>query len=257
MGGWLVSGKTLFKGLRFFLDGMLVLVFLFIVGNLFNRWLFYKEENLAEYVFEVVFYLVLLRAALSVPWKSVAKIRPKRGLFLAISTVAFVLFLDILINMNLFLAARAVIVTRLLFEERSEKQIAEEVTIYNHYYPRSSFIQEAKNKIPEDAGAVFFGDQRPHMTNYELYPRRIYALPGMQQALNAAVEEHWTWSPLVDPHNPPTDPLNPQFQGYPQNDPSEKIQEDFWEMVESRDIDWVIYYNAMQPEKSWIRRIEK
>lgn len=239
------------------LDVALAVVFLFIVANAFNTSLVYRRGfGLLERVFEVFSYLIIARIAIVIPVRRLLATPPMHRLFLACSAIMFVLFLHVLININFYSAVRAIIITRISFDDATDLEIATDITEDNLWYPQASLVQRMKDQIAEGDGIAYIGDQRAHIISYLLYPRRVYALPEMQIVLNEMVEENWTWSPLIDPFHPPKDPMNPVFEGYPQNEPNREIQDKFRRMVAEKDIRWVLYYDSTHPAKSWFRRIE-
>lgn len=239
-------------------DGLIAVCFLLIVFLTINSWPIYRGGSaLMEYPFEILFYLVLLRCLVAVPWGIFWKSTIPQKTFFVIVALLFALFLKNLFFVNFKSAVEAIIITRSAFQGATDEEIAIDITEHNKWYPRMSFVLQIMEEVPEDAALAYIGDQRGHIMTYLLYPRRLYSLPVMQEVLNQSIQENWTWSHLKDPFHPQKDPMNPIMEGYPQDEPSIEIQTDFMRMVEEKDIEWVIYYDSIYPEKSWFRKIDR
>lgn len=238
-------------------DATMALLVLFIVYNAIdNRLVYVMHDKFFRYTFGPLFWLLLLRSAMLLPWRALRTLRPPQWAVVAFAAVAYVAFLWNVLNRNFPEAMRAIVVTRTSFQGYSDFEVAKDITDWNKYYPRAAFVEELKAAIPEDAGILYFGDQRGHIISYLLYPRRVYMLPELQIALNWSVQENWTWTPMKDPFHALADPLNPTDEGLPQNIPNEKMQRDAIELIRAKKIGWVVSYDSMYPERCWFRRID-
>lgn len=238
------------------LDALIGLNFFVIAVITLNAYtIYYEGYNPLEYAFEILGYLILIRIGTLIPWRRLRHLSPMNGVVLLLSGAALVTFLWVLINVNFYKAVQAIIITRISFDDASDEEIARDIAEYNLWYPQTSLVAELKETVPEGDGIAYIGDQRGHIMSALLYPRRVYALPELQLLLNKAIGKSWTWHETEDPLRPSNDPLNPRlnYVAEPLADPD--VQENLQQMIEERDIQWVLYYDAARPDRSWLRRI--
>lgn len=239
------------------LDALILLVFLSMLANTLNSWvLYWYGADLLERHFEVLFYLLVGRSLWLVPWGQVRQLRPLQWPLVLAAAGVYTLFLHTLLMVNLYAAALAVVETRAAFHGASDREIAIDITEWNKWYPRMSFVYDVLEQTPEDAGIAYVGDQRAHIMSYLLYPRRVYALPEMQEILNFSIQENWTWSHIEDPFFPQKDPLNPVPEpGFSKDAPNREMQAAMIDMIERNDIGWVLYYDSLYPENSFLHKL--
>ncbi len=239
-------------------DVLLILVIISIVFNTTNSWLVYKMGyGFLEDHFHFLFWILIVRLATIIDLRRFVALSHFQKIYTVVLTGVFLLFLRNLILTNFFSASEAIVITRGAFQGASDKEIAIDITEHNKWYPRASFVYEIMEKVPEDAGIAYIGDQRAHIISYLLYPRRVYVLPKLQIVLNESIQDNWTWSELEDPFHPQEDPLNPVDYGYEIGNPDPQIQEDLQKMIEEKDIEYIVYYDSLWTDKSWIYKLEK
>lgn len=240
------------------IDGAMALVFVIILLLILNTWpIYWFGDNFLHRFFEILYWLLMARLMTLVPWADVVRRGPKACAALVLLGGALAMFLHVLILTNFWSAAQAIVITRGSFAGATDREIAEDITEYNKWYPRMSFVHHILDTVPEDASIAYFGDQRAHIMSYLLYPRKVYVLPRLQIILNETIQDNWTWSHLEDPFHPQEDPLNPRLVGdFSKDDPSEEVQQDLLRMIDEREIGWIMYYDSIYPDKSWIRKLE-
>jgi len=238
-------------------DVLIAVVFVSVVANAANTWPVYiVGDKLLAYHFKALFWLLVVRSASVVPWQRFPVLPPIRIAAVVVAGIVYLLFLHTLILTNFYSAVVAVMHTRAAFKGATDAEIAIDITEHNKWYPRMSFVIKVQELVPEDAAIAYIGDQRPHIMSYLLYPRRVYALPEMQTTLNQSIQDNWTWSHLEDPFHKQEDPQNPRRRPTPPDLAPERIQAEMRRMIAERKIEWVLYYDSLYTDKSFIERVD-
>lgn len=237
------------------LDGVLALTVLAALVHVFYSDLIYRYDNILDYTLEAFLILLVLRAGTLVPWRAVAGSGWKGWLFTVATAAAFLFSAQMLVMTHFREAIKGVIVSRTAYIGKTDSEISNDINEYNLWYPRNSFVDRMIAEIPPDAKIAFIGDQRAHVMSYHLYPRKVYCLPRMQELLNIAIQDNWTWASIEDPFFPPKKPES-GIGLFPQDEPNREIQEQFWAMVKEKQIEWVVCYDSVHPQRSWYRWID-
>lgn len=240
----------------FVLRTMLAIDLLFLAVLYLNGWIVYKAGfNLLEYGLEGLFYLLVLNLAVSIPWKKYfIDVEWSARLVGALGVIVGALLLYTLVFVNATEAIEGELIMRAAFSESSDDEIAATILEHKNYYPSTRFIQNVIDTVPEDAAIAWVSDQRAHVVSYQFYPRKVYAIPELQVELNLTIQEGWDWMEIEDPNRPPMEPQFPDGTVNP--DPSDAYQQALLTMIEEKQISWIVYYDSLHPERSWVHRIE-
>lgn len=247
---------SLRKGTCLFLDILIAICGLVIVATLFNNWIFFRLNfDFPDRFINAAFWLLLVRVLFMVDF---TKLKSRSDFHydttVVFSVIIFGLCMWHALYESMHHATRGVAVLRGSFQDVPEEVIGEEITNLNQYYPNYQFIHEVLRNVPEDARIAWFGDMRGHLVTYDLYPRRVYMLPETQEVLNRTAMECYSWSGVYDPIYPLTSAFDEYDPWEYKSDP--EVQEAFQKMIEEKDINWVIGYSILYPEKCFYKKIK-
>ncbi len=239
-----------------FLDILGVICGVALIATLFSNWIFYRWNfDFPDRFIQAAFIIFMVRVLLTLDYK---KLRRSTDFHYDTYVIVTVLVIGLCMWHSLYEsmhhATRGVAILRGSFANVSDEVISEEVTNLNQYYPNYQFLHAALREIPEDANIALIGDMRGHLITYDVYPRKLYMLEEAQIVLNKNAMECYAWKHVDDPIYPLTDPFATYTPYEPKSD--EEVQRLFKEMIEEKDIDWVICYSTIYPEKSFFKKIK-
>jgi hypothetical protein len=216
-------------------------------------WLLYNSR-FSHYEDAAAFLMIaiLLRLALALDWETVRTWRWSSWVRIAILAPMAYYAVPKFATGNVRDAVWDNTLTRVSYEGVSDREFKLDTTGRQKFYPQHAFVERVQKAIPIDARIAYFGDLRGHLINTELYPRKLYQLPELQIQLNSAVQTNWEWIGVDDPFHPIDDFLSKDPNVHL---PDPAVQQAFREMLARHQIEWVIYYDSVWPERSWFRRL--
>jgi len=230
-------------------------VLLVICFGFFGSFVYHFGFGVFETCFDVLMIALPVRFLLLFPWKNTGHFSIRQSIRWVAIGLLMLLSVPALLHNTFNSSLQVSIFDRSAFADASDDVIQQVVVDNNLWYPHRSLIKQILEEVPETDGIAYFGDQRGYVFTYLIYPRRLYIIPQLQFELNRRVEDKWEWMEYSDPFQPRVEPKVAVLEPWNTTTPDPEIQASFLQMLELKDIQWILYYNSLSPEKTWLRRI--